>query len=69
MICITLIILPDIYSLKLNLKCRGSGMQAEKFKPNKIRAHIIIRNAKTDTSIRFFVAKIFPENREMKIIW
>ena len=44
-------------------------MQEEKFWPNEIRAHIITRNTKTDSSIRFFVAKIFPENRGMKIIW
>ena len=44
-------------------------MQEEKFWPNEIRAHIITRNTKTDSSIRFFVAKILPENRGMKIIW
>ena len=69
MIYITLIILPGIYSFKISLKCRGSGIQAEKFWPNKIRVHIITRNTKADSSIRFFVAKIFPENRGMKIIW
>ena len=44
-------------------------MQAEKVWPNKIRAHVITGNTKADSSIRFFVAKIFPENRGMKIIW
>ena len=69
MIYITLIILPGLYSLKISLKCRGSGMQAEKVCPNKIKAHVITRNTKAHSSIRFFVAKIFPENRGMKIIW
>ena len=44
-------------------------MQEEKFWPNEIRAHIITTNTKTDSSIRFFVAKNFSENRGMKIIW
>ena len=69
MIYITLIILPGRYSLKISLKCRVSGMQEENFWPNKIMAHIITRNTKTDSSTRFFVAKIFPENRGMNIIW
>ena len=29
----------------------------------------ITRNTNADSSIRFFLAKIFPENRGMKIIW
>ena len=44
-------------------------MQEEKLWPSEIRAHIITRNTKTDSSIRFFVACIFPENRGMKFIW
>ena len=44
-------------------------MQKEKFWPNEIRVHIITRNTKTDSSIKFFVAKILPENRGMKSIW
>ena len=44
-------------------------MQEEKFWPNEIRAHIITRNTKTGSTIRFFVANILPENRGMKIIW
>ena len=69
LIYIIFIILPGIYSLKISLKCRVSAMQEEKFCPNEIRAHIITRNTKTDSSIKFFVAKILPENRGMKIIW
>ena len=69
MIYVTLIILPGIYSFKICLKCRGSGIQAEKFSPNKIRVYIITRNTKVDSSIRFVVAKTFPENRGMKVIW
>ena len=34
-----------------------------------MRAHIIRRNTKNDSSIKFFVAKILPENMGMKIIW
>ena len=44
-------------------------MQEKKFWPNEIRAHIITRNTKTDSSITFFVAKVLPENKGMKIIW
>ena len=44
-------------------------MQEKKFWPNEIWAHIITRNTKTDSSIRFFVAKVLPENKGMKIIW
>ena len=43
-------------------------MQEEKFWPNET-AHIIRRNTKTDSSIRFFVAKILHENRGMEIMW
>ena len=34
-----------------------------------MRAHIIRRNTKNDSSIKFFVAKILSENMGMKIIW
>ena len=63
MIYIILMILPGIYSLKISLKCRGSGLQAEKLWPYKIKAHAITQNTNADSSIRFFVAKIFLENR------
>ena len=56
-----------IDSLKIRLKCRVSAMQEQKFWPTEIRAHIIRRNTKTDSSTIFFVAKILPENRAMKI--
>ena len=38
-------------------------MSEEKLWPNEIGAHIITRNTKADSNIRFF------ENRVMKIIW
>ena len=58
-----------MYSLKISLKCRLSGMQEETFWPNEIRVHIITRNTKNDFSINVFVAKSLPENRGIKIIW
>ena len=70
LIYIILIVLPGIYSLKVSLKCGVCGLQEEQnFWPNEIRAHIITKNTKTDSSVRFFVAKILHENRVMKIIW
>ena len=36
---------------------------------NKMKAHIITRNTKADSSISLFVVKIFLENRAMRIIW
>ena len=44
-------------------------MQEEKFWPNETRAHIIRRNTKTDSCLRFFVAKILHENRGMETMW
>ena len=69
MIYVTLIILPGTYHLKISFKCRVSGMQENIFWPNEIKAHVITRNTKTDSSIRLFGANIFPENRGMKTIW
>ena len=46
-----------------------SRKQEEQFWPKEIRAHIITTNTKTDSSIRFFVAQILPDNKGMKIIW
>ena len=44
-------------------------MQQGKLWPNEIGAHIVTRNTKNDSSIKFFDANILPEIMGMKMIW